>query len=541
MQTPGAWEFRFPSNDLRYVRFKINEYLGDAVAVNHIEIGGRGIAHSKVEAGKAADDTERLYIPTDSDVLELSNNNTLEIAGGDVVSAGYTDEFTQNENSNSLLLSEKLFATYFNATIGAINYDFIRLDNGQVQNIQKVVVRSDPGERFVVEITDYDLDTTVGQDTLEFEVSVNDGEPIKLSAIEKESNQSGTFTKEIDTILAGSSAAETDNTEGKLKVKPGDRIVVRYLDAQNTFPGHSVKRESVVYVNKPTTAQIRIVETRVVPGNSKQNTAPQAVYLKEADAKDRKEVAQVAFEAPLTIEVIDPDMAKDSKSEVLVTLTTTDGAKIEARCVISGEHAHFGIYQTVDAERWALEEGRFLGQVILQLGSKASADVVPLASEMPRNLIGGGKLDESQTNSGKDRSLVTRFEPHGQRQDHRDLCRRETTRREAAKHSRFGRADRNERARDKRIFEDRCYDSGHKTGDDQNGHNKVRDRNGQDGNRDGEDNGPGSARRTAEARDSDRCRTGSPDQQRCAGCRRSRLRQRDHATPRRREVVSASH
>lgn len=192
-------------------------------------------SHSKVEAGKAADDTERLYIPTDSDVLELSNNNTLEIAGGDVVSAGYTDEFTQNENSNSLLLSEKLFATYFNATIGAINYDFIRLDNGQVQNIQKVVVRSDPGERFVVEITDYDLDTTVGQDTLEFEVSVNDGEPIKLSAIEKESNQSGTFTKEIDTILAGSSAAETDNTEGKLKVKPGDRIVVRYLDAQNTF------------------------------------------------------------------------------------------------------------------------------------------------------------------------------------------------------------------------------------------------------------------------------------------------------------------
>ena len=40
------------------------------------------------------------------------------------------------------------------------------------------------------------------------------------------------------------------------------------------------------------------------------------------------QVAYVAFEAPLTIEVIDPDMAKDSRSEVLVTLTTTDGAKI---------------------------------------------------------------------------------------------------------------------------------------------------------------------------------------------------------------------
>lgn len=413
VQTPGAWEFRFPSNDLRYVRFKINEYLGDAVAVNHVEVSGHGSAHKEGEKEKAAAkpltaNGDQLYIPTDADVLELSSNNTLEIAGGDVVSAGYTDEFTQNENTTSLLLTEKLFATYFNANVGAINYDFIRLDNGQVQNIEKTVVRVDPGERFVVSITDFDMDTTIGQDTLEIEVAVNDGEPIKLSAIERELQFSGTFTKEIDTMLAGTADAANDNSDSKLKVKPGDRIVVRYLDAQNTFPGHSVKREAVVYVNKPSAAQIRIVETRVIPGDPKRNIGPQPVYLKEADAKDRKEVANVAFEAPLTIEVIDPDMAKDSRSEVLVTLETTDGAKIEARCVISGEHAHFNQFQNQDATLWALEEGRFLGQVILQLGSKASADVIPLTSDMPRNLIGGGKLDESQTNSGKDRSLVTR-------------------------------------------------------------------------------------------------------------------------------------
>ncbi len=411
VQTPGAWEFRFPSNDLRFVRFKINEYLGDAVAVNHVEVSGRGASHKatdeKAEAKTAANE-DRLYIPTDADVLELSSNNTLEIAGGDVVSAGYTDEFTQNENTSSLLLTEKLFATYFNATVGAINYDFIRLDNGQVQNIEKTVVRVDPGERFVVSITDFDMDTTVGQDTLEFEVSVNDGAPIKLSAIERELQFSGTFTKEIDTMLAGTSDAAADNSDSKLKVKPGDRIVVKYLDAQNTFPGHSVKREAVVYVNKPSAAQVRIVETRVIPGNAKQNTPPQFVYLPQKDTKDKKEVANVAFEAPLTIEVIDPDMAKDSRSEVLVTLTTTDGAKIEARCIVSGEHSHFNQFQNQDATLWALEEGRFLGQVILQLGSKASADVIPLTSDMPRNLIGGGKLDESQTNSGKDRSLVTR-------------------------------------------------------------------------------------------------------------------------------------
>ena len=413
VMTPGAWEFRFPENDVRFVRFKINEYLGEAVAVNHVEVSGvphaDGAAHgdspkAKVNVDAGGPLAQQNYIPTDADVLELSSNNTLEIAGGDVVTAGYTDELTQNENTSSVLLTQKLIATYFNATADAINYDFIRLDNGQVQNIEKTVMRVDPGERFVVSITDFDLDTTIGQDTLEFEVSVNDGEPIKLSAIERELQFSGTFTKEIDTVATTSGDADAS----KLKVKPGDRIVVKYLDAQNTFPGHAVKREAVVYVNKPTTAQIRIVETRVVPGNKQQNAPPQFVYLPQADAKDKKEIANVAFEAPLTIEVIDPDMAKDSRSEVLVTLTTTDGAKIECRCIVSGEHSHFNIYQQQDATHWALEEGRFLGQVILQLGSKASADVIPLTSEMPRNLIGGGKLDESQTNQGKDRSLVTR-------------------------------------------------------------------------------------------------------------------------------------
>lgn len=420
VQTPGAWEFRFPSNDLRYVRFKINEYLGDAVAVNHVEVSGvPARTHGDDGSSKDAKDSNDQkvaasstgltnYIPTDADVLELSSNNTLEIAGGDVVSAGYTDEFTQNENTTSLLLTEKLFATYFNATVGAINYDFIRLDNGQVQNIEKTVVRVDPGERFVVSITDFDMDTTIGQDTLEFEVSVNDGEPIKLSAIERELTFSGTFTKEIDTMLAGIADAAADSSDSKLKVKPGDRIVVKYLDAQNTFPGHSVKREAIVYVNKPSAAQIRIVETRVIPGNPKINQPPQFVYLPQKDAKDKKDVANVAFEAPLTVEVIDPDMAKDSRSEVLVTLETSDGAKIECRCVVSGQHSHFNQYQVQDADLWALEEGRFLGQVILQLGSKASADVIPLTSDMPRNLIGGGKLDESQASSARDRSLVTR-------------------------------------------------------------------------------------------------------------------------------------
>ena len=87
------WDFRFPSQELRYVRFVFNEFLGESVAINDVEIGGATSAE--------------LYIPTNEDVLALASNATLEIAAGDTVTANYTDEFTQNESGTSQLLNSK--------------------------------------------------------------------------------------------------------------------------------------------------------------------------------------------------------------------------------------------------------------------------------------------------------------------------------------------------------------------------------------------------------------------------------------------------
>src|SRR5690606_22495171 len=56
----------------------------------------------------------------------------------------------------------------------------------------------------------------------------------------------------------------------------------------------------------------------------------------------------------------------------------------------------------------ALQEGRFIGQVIMQLGGKSSPQTVPLTSEMPRNLIGGPAMDEEQSKSALDKTLVTK-------------------------------------------------------------------------------------------------------------------------------------
>ncbi|MGZ0164493.1 MAG: tetratricopeptide repeat protein, partial [Planctomycetales bacterium] len=304
-----SWEFRFDPINVRFTRFVINEYLGEAVAVNHVEVSGSDIS--------------KPYIPTATDVLALSENDQLEIAGGDVVRATYTDEVTQANSGGSRLIAGQLQATYFNGTVAPIAYDFVRDRNGSVTEVRKRLKRVDPGDRLVVEITDYDRDQSVTRDKLQFQVSVNDGEPVTLTATETEEN-SGLFTKEVDTAAK----AEGD----RLVVTAGDRINIRYLDEQNTFPGHSVPRESVVYVSHPTEARVRILESRVIPAREGSARPPRFTY----QVPDGEiEVTSVAFEAPLTIEVTDPDAARDSRSEVIAQVTTSDGATVDVRCVVS--------------------------------------------------------------------------------------------------------------------------------------------------------------------------------------------------------------
>ena len=352
-----AWEFRFPHRELRYTRIVVNEYIGNAVAINHIQVGDAVTGNDQ--------------IPTDADILSLANNQTLEIAAGDRVVATYTDEFTQNELDTSQLLTRELTATYNNAEINAISYNLSQAGGGGVSTQRKELMRVDPGERIVVEVVDFDEDKSNEIDKIMVEVAVNEGDSIQLEATETSPN-SGIFTREIDTTAG--------QQEGQLTVKTGDVVHLRYHDKQNTFPGHTVARERVVFVNKPTDGIVRIIPSLV--RKSTQQGPASAVYLAESDPV---EVAAVAFAVPLLVEVIDPDRAKDSGSTINVALQTSGGSKVVVECVINS--AHSDLPQTVTGNQ-ALVAGRFVGQVIMQLGSKDSPLILPLTGDMPRGLIG---------------------------------------------------------------------------------------------------------------------------------------------------------
>ena len=124
------------------------------------------------------------------------------------------------------------------------------------------------------------------------QVAVNDGPAVELTATETGDN-TGTFTKEVDT------SAKTE--QGKLTVKPGDRIYCRYIDEQNTIPGHAgVSRETVVYV-KPNRPRAELAHRRDArpPRQGRQDAAARSVYLLRGltGNKEAKMVAGVAFEA----------------------------------------------------------------------------------------------------------------------------------------------------------------------------------------------------------------------------------------------------
>jgi TolA-binding protein len=340
----NRWTLTMRPRELRYIEFEFREYRGEAVAASHVEISGGGERH----------------IPPPEDVLELADNDILELAPGDAVEVSYLDEITAGGARRNRMLTESLTATYHNGTITPIGYDFARRGDGGVGGTRKELLRVEPGERIVAEVVDFDLDTGLDRDTVEVEVRVNGEPPITVEATET-GGSTGVFLAEIET------AAEPGGE--RIAVAAGDAIDLRYRDAQNTFPGHAVAREAVVFVNEPTDGLVRILDSET-PVEGEPRIVP------ASGPGDAGRVGRVDYALPLTVEVIDPDRAKDSRSTVTVEVATDRGANVLVECELSRAFAASDELAE-DYPIPALFEGRFVGQVPLFLGDAGGDGFAP--------------------------------------------------------------------------------------------------------------------------------------------------------------------
>ncbi|MDG1833603.1 MAG: tetratricopeptide repeat protein [Verrucomicrobiota bacterium] len=386
IQRDREWEFFFDPVELRFARLQVDEYLGDSVAINHVEIRN----------------AEQNFIPTKVDVSTLAQNASLEIAGGDVVTASYTDEIAVATQGGSRLITQQLQATYNDARVVPIGFDFSRNGAGTVQQTRKELLRIDPGDRITFEVVDYDMDQTDKRDTVPVEVWLNGAKWKDLMATETE-EYSGIFRVEVNTAAVAA--------EGKLMIQKGDRVFCRYADLQNTFPGHSVDREGVVFANEPTEGVIRLIGTRRTQPPADSEAPSRPIYLPTPEHV--AEPVDVNFFVPLTVEVIDPDAAKDSLSTVNVLLNAGTTNAVEVTCVLSTQ---FGDFSDLDpsAAHPALRMGRFVGQVKMQLGGEGSPMKLPRALGANAGVIGRARPAGAAEDAEDDNLLETVLNVNGQ-------------------------------------------------------------------------------------------------------------------------------
>ncbi len=367
----GGWS-------LRHLHLVVDEYTGNSVSVKNVLVKGGG----------------NTIIPPKEDVLELAENSILEIAAGDSITAVYIDELTEGGLQQNRQLEQKLQATYFNGSITPVAYEFRRQSNGSVRTIDHELLRVQPGERIVAEVTDFDLDRTSKPDRVPVEFRVNLGQALQLEALETGPN-TGVFRVEIDTSgLTKPAAVPASGETAKpadplLSLKRGDRVYLRYVDEQNTFPGHRHPRESVVFVNEPTEARVRVLGTRWVPPDIEQPEAkPSHEYSLLPFASTN--ASPISVQVPLTVEVVDPDMARTSGSRLMIDLAVGENRTARVECVLSAKFAgdQPEEYSEPITAGQALVEGRFVGQMLLSLGDDMSPDLLPITPETPGGLIG---------------------------------------------------------------------------------------------------------------------------------------------------------
>ena len=384
----GGFAVELPSLPARMLKLDILAYQGDFVSISGITVSG--------------EDPSKPYLPTNVDLLSLADDDILQVSPGDAVTASYADQINLKTPGSPRLLSSKLQATYFNATVNAITYEVQTGGAGAVSRTVKELYRIDPGDRIVASISDPDEDTTEKPDKITFRIRTETGEELKDLEAQETGDTTGVFTREIDT---------TDKpAAGKLLIKPGEKVYLIYMDKLNTNPGSRTERTAQIEVVKPTDGAVAILPTRVeVPPPPKagsngsvtisaKDLQPTIIYLEPQPGKP----ARVVLAAPLTIAVTDEDCAKDSHSTVQVQITTSAGAKMtlpleisdQARPAAAGGKAPARALKADGTVMTAVDEGRFVGQALLMLGrpdaeGKAVGENLPI--EKARGLLGAWK------------------------------------------------------------------------------------------------------------------------------------------------------
>ena len=246
----------------RWVRFTALKFEGDAPAISQVEI---------------YDKDGKKLVPTGTSPLERTKNDILEFNVGDCMAAEYVDEENIEPGRPMARTSNPLGVAYVDGHIDAVyiskgkntylgNY-LIDAKDEKDDVFARRTKRVKCDDVLQVAIIDPDLDISPNPDVAQSEVISSSGDSAKLDAKEIDAT-AAVFTARIQ--LSADPAAKDD--EARLWVRPGDVVMMRYLDEQNRNPGHPVYRESFVFADDDEAADfqegVQAIEAPTVKENA---------------------------------------------------------------------------------------------------------------------------------------------------------------------------------------------------------------------------------------------------------------------------------
>jgi TolA-binding protein len=309
---------------LRKLRIVFKDFAEASVSVKSVVV--------KDAAGAA-------ILPVKEDFSSVKNSGTLRIAPGDEITVSYTDPKTLT--GESATLTSRLNAAYDNGEISLLYEIMGGTAENRIANYYPAK-RCRVGDQIVVLVKDFDEDVSDERDTVDVSVQTSSGEKLVLKALEtalgstneKSHAHAGTFVA----ILKIGTATGKDT----IKLNPGDKLTVSYLDKENTIPGVPIERlcsvdeagkakpDLLVYLTN-----IKLVEDRSPEAEMKRlrmkarDRATTAIYKEFVVAKHpeyqdpttqptrppaKGGETRVSVAAPLLVEVQYPKMAMNQGS-----------------------------------------------------------------------------------------------------------------------------------------------------------------------------------------------------------------------------------
>ena len=314
----------------RVVRLLIADFETDAPAINAVAL---------------VDAKGKKVLPTEKSFLDLAKNDVLEIIPGDKLTVLYEDPsvITKEQATQERFLT----ATFTNAAVSAAFVEFE--EHNGVRRARYVPMRRfGAGDTVNVFIADPDMDVSPEPDRVGFTVKTGRRKPVAIEALETEPH-SGIF---IGTVfpVAGEPQRPTE-----VMVAQGEDLLVKYVDQENTDPGISWERTSLVEQTGADESSLRVYDVASRPLDEAEKKrfddkreggrrfGEHVPIIREILAVRPEKVAspgspaEVLVDGPLIVELLAPAIAKSAESMAEIFVQTESGREKLGRPVGEGE------------------------------------------------------------------------------------------------------------------------------------------------------------------------------------------------------------